>query len=192
MKSKVNSHNGEQKLPQTHIHSLLNDNLLVCLRLWSGPEVEQKVVDEILRYLSAADADLEVTTPFDYIESLSSLSNKVRVALLLANEALYVDNKEKYTQGYEIAICYKHNKEISVGSVGRFAFSAEKKDKKFLMFESGGFLDDLVLLPTDLLGVEREVDIKCASVSTRDLAAIHISSKFDQQTFWTTQINDFE
>jgi hypothetical protein len=192
MKYKVNSHNGPQKFPQTHVHSLLNDNLLVCLRLWSGPEVEQKVIDEILRYLSAADADLEVTTPFDYVESLSSLSNKVRVALLLANEALYVDNKEKYSQGFEIAICYKHNKEISIGSVGRFAFLAEKKDKNFVVFESGGFLDDLVLLPTDLLGIEREVDIKCASVSMRDLAAIQLSSKYDQNTFWSAKINQFD
>lgn len=192
MKSKISSHNGVQKFPQTHVHSLLNDNLLVCIRLWSGPEVEQKAVDEILRYLSAADADLEVTTPFDYIESLSSLSNKVRVALLLANEALYVDNKEKYSQGFEIAICYKHNKEISLGSVGRFAFMAHKKDKKFLMFESGGFLDDLVLLPTDLLGVEREVDIKCISVSTRDLSSIQISSNFDQNTFWSATIDQFD
>ena len=192
MKSKISSHNGTQKFPQTHVHSLLNDNLLVCVRLWSGPEVEQKAVDEILRYLSAADADLEVTTPFDYIESLSSLSNKVRVALLLANEALYVDNKEKYSQGFEIAICYKHGKEISLGSVGRFAFTAQKKDKKFLMFESGGFLDDLVLLPTDLLGIEREVDIKCTSVSTRDLSLIQISSNFDQNTFWSAIINQFD
>lgn len=192
MKFKVSSHNGQQKFPQTHVHSLLNDNLLVCLRLWSGPEVEQKVIDEILRYLSAADADLEVTTPFDYIESLSSLSNKVRVAMLLANEALYIDNKEKYSQGFEIAICYKHNKEISIGSVGRFAFTAEKKDKNFVVFESGGFLDDLVLLPTDLLGIEREVDIKCASVSIRDLAAIQLSSKYDQNTFWSARINQFD
>lgn len=192
MKSKITSHNGLQKLPQTHIHSLLNDNLLICIRLWSGPEVEQKVVDEILRYLSAADADLEVTTPFDYIESLSSLSNKVRVALLLANEALYMDNKEKYSQGFEIAICYKHNKEISVASVGRFAFSAEKKDKKFIIFESGGFLDDLVLLPTDLLGIEREVDIKCTSISVRDLTTVKISSNFDQSTFWSAQIDHFD
>lgn len=192
MKSKINSHNGEQKFPQTRLHSLLNDNLLVCIRLWSGPEAEQKAVDEISRYLSAADADLEVTTPFDYIESLSSLSNKVRVALLLANEAIYLENKEKYTQGYEIAICYKHHKEISIGSVGRFAFTAEKKDKSFTMFESGAFLDDLVLLPTDLLGVEREVDIKCTSVSTRDLEAIQISSTFDQNTYWQAYLNQFD
>lgn len=192
MKSNIISQNGLQKFPQTHVHSLLNDNLLVCIRLWSGLEVEQKVVDEILRYLSAADADLEVTTPFDYLESLSSLSNKVRVALLLANEALYIENKEKYSQGFEIAICYKHNNEISVGSVGRFAFTVEKKDKKFLVFESGGFLDDLVLLPTDLLGIEREVDIKCSSISTRDLFSIQISSKFDQDTFWSVTINQFD
>ncbi|AZZ35709.1 hypothetical protein CIK05_02470 [Bdellovibrio sp. qaytius] len=192
MKAKINSHNGEQKFPQTRIHSLLNDNLIICIRLWSGPEVEQKAVDEIARYLSAADADLEVTTPFDYIESISSLANKVRVALLLANEAIYLDNKEKYSQGFEVAICYKHSKEVSIGSVGRFAFNAEKKDKSFTMFESGAFLDDLVLLPTDLLGVEREVDIKCSSVSTRDLTSIQIDSTFDQNTYWQAQINQFD
>ena len=192
MKSKINSHNGLQKLPQTKVHSLLSDNLLVFVRLWSGPEVEQKAVDEIARYLSAADADLEVTTPFDYLESISSLANKVRVALLLANEAIYLDNKEKYTQGFEIAICYKHNKEISIGSVGRFAFTAEKKDKNFTMFESGAFLDDLILLPTDLLGIEREVDIKCTSISTRDLSAIQIDSTFDQNTYWQAKLSQFE
>lgn len=192
MKQQVRSHNGIHKFPQTQVHSLLNDNLIICVRLWSGPEAEQKVVDEISRYLSAADADLEVTTPFDYIESLSSLSNKVRVALLLANEALYADNKEKYTHGFEVAICYKHQKEISVGSVGRFAFNAEKKDKSFPMFESGGFLDDLILLPTELLGVEREVELKCASVSTRELSSLQVTSKYDDDTYWTMQVSQFD
>lgn len=192
MKSKINSHNGFQKLPQTKVHSLLNDNLLIYIRLWSGPEVEQKAVDEIARYLSAADADLEVTTPFDYLESISSLANKVRVALLLANEAIYAENKEKYTQGFEIAICYKHNKEVSIGSVGRFAFTAEKKDKSFRLFESGAFLDDLVLLPTDLLGIEREVNLSCTSISIRDLSSIQIDSTFDQNTYWQATVSHFE
>lgn len=192
MKLKIESHNGEQKLPQTHVHSLLNNNLLVCVRLWSGPEAEQKAVDEILRYLSATDADLEVTTPFGYIESLSPLSNKVRIALLLANEAIYSENKEKYTQGFEVAICYKSHKEISVASVGRFAFRANKKDKNYIMFETGGFLDDLVLLPADLLGVEREVEISCASISTRELISIQISSKYDEHSFWSADLHQFD
>lgn len=191
MKPQIKSHNGQQKLPQTQVHSLLNDNLIVCLRLWSGPDVEQKVLDEILRYLSAADADLDVTTPFDYIESLSSLSNKVRVALLLANEALYAENKEKYSHGLEIAVCYKHQNEVSVGAVGRFGFTVEKKGKRFLLFESGGFLDDLVLLPSELLGIGHDAQIKCASVSVSDLDSIDIESIFNEETYWQTQLSQF-
>ena len=192
MKHVINSHNGQQKFPQTQVHNLLNDNLIVAIRLWSGPDAEQAVVDEILRFLSAADADLEVTTPFDYIENLSSLSNKVRIALLLANETLYAQNKEKYMQGYEIAICYKHQKEISVGSVGRFALNVVKTNKEFMVFESGGLMDDVVLLPSALLGTEREPEIKCASVAVRDLNSLQLSSIFDALTFWSAKITDFD
>jgi hypothetical protein len=49
-----------------------------------------------------------------------------------------------------------------------------------------------VLLPTQLLGVEREVELKCASVAVRDLSSVHISSFFDQSTVWTAQITHFE
>lgn len=192
MKYTVHANNGVLKFPETQIHSLLNDNLLIYVRLWSGRDSEEKVIDEILRYLSAADADLEVTTPFDHIESLSSLANVVRVALLLANEALYIENKEKYSQGFEIAICYKNNKEISMGSIGRFSFSANKTNKEFLIYESGGGMDDLTLLPTALLGLEREPEVHCASVSTRDLNSLQVSSCFDQDTYWKSELTQFD
>lgn len=173
------------------MHVLLNDKLIVYIRLWSGPDQEQKIVDEISGYISAADADLEVTTPFEYIESFSSQTNKLRVAILLANEALFSDNKDKYLQGFELAAVYKNKNEVSFTSVGRFSIFAEKKGKKFSIYAHGGYMDDNVLLPTALLGIEKTPDMQCASVSAKDLDSIIIESLYDSHTYWKSIINNF-
>jgi hypothetical protein len=61
------------KLPQTQVYSLLDDQLLIFLRSWNGSDANQKVIDEINHFLSAANADLEVTTPFEFVDKVYPL-----------------------------------------------------------------------------------------------------------------------
>lgn len=184
MKCTEQSFNSDLKLPQTQVTTYLNDQLIVAIRSWTGADHVQTITDEITRFLSAADAELEVTTPFDFLESLSTLANKVRVALLLANDAIYTHNKEKYLFGFEIAVCYKNQKEIVVASMGRFAAQYTKKQKTFSMYKSPGLMDELTLLPTNLMGIDKNPQIECCSFSAQELTQVEFSSFYSDKIFW--------
>lgn len=191
MNYEIQSQNGVLKLPHTAVFNEMSSDLLIFIRSWCGEDLQQKVLSEITRYLSATDADLEVTSPFEYVENLSSVANKARVALLMANEALYGENKDQHKYGYEVALCYKKSNEICIASVGRFSFKYQKKNKMIQLYESAGFADDLTLLPSQLLGIEKSIEIKISSISKSDLEVVEIKSIFDDETYWISQIKNF-
>ena len=192
--SGLSGHAGHFKFPQTQVIQLLNDQLFIFFRSWSGLEIQQKVIDEISHFLSAADADLEVTTPFEFIESLSSYANKVRISLLLANDIVHkTENKERYAQGCEIGIVYKKNNEVICASVGRFGFTAIKNEQRMVLSSGGNLLDDQVLLPTQLLGLDPTPIIQINSISTKGLSELVVDSDyFNQSTVWKISLIDFE
>jgi subtilase family serine protease len=193
MKTQISGASQNCKFPQTLIYSLLDDQLLVCLRSWNGTDANQKVVDEISHFLSAANADLEVTTPYEFVESLSSLANKVRIATLLANDNIHkTENKDTYTHGYELAIIFKNQQEISWATVGRYEICAIKNKKKISIINSGHFLDDEILLPVALLGLDREPTVLAGSLSVKHLESLQIESNYDERsTYWHVVISDF-
>jgi hypothetical protein len=193
MNTKISGLNSDFKLPQTNVYSLLDDQLLIFLRSWNGNDVLQKVVDEVTHFLSAANADLEVTTPFEYLQNLSSVANKVRISVLLANDViLKSENKDQFRQGFELAIIFKNHNELAWSTVGRFQITA-KKMKTILPISHGGqFLDDQVLLPVALLGIDRQPAVLAGSISTKNLEEIQVLSNFaDMTTYWEAVITDF-
>lgn len=184
---------GSQKMPNTQIATFLNDRLIIFIRSWNGPEVSQKIIDEVNHYMSSVEADLEVTSPFGYSENLTMLTNKVKIAMLLANDNIYnTDNKEVYQHGAEVAIIFQKDSEVSWASIGRFSLEAQKEDRKLKLFDSGGRFDDVVLLPVNLLGLIRNPEILAGSISTKKLQQIEIKSVFGQyESVWECQISDF-
>lgn len=184
---------GSQKMPNTQIATFLNDRLIIFIRSWNGPEVAQKIIDEVNHYMSSVEADLEVTSPFGYSENLTMLANKVKIAMLLANDNIYnTDNKEVYQQGAEVAIIFQKDSEISWASVGRFSLEAQKENRKLKLFDSGGRFDDVILLPVNLLGVNRNPEVLAGSISTKKLQQIEIKSIFGQyESVWECHITDF-
>lgn len=177
----------------TQVYSFLDNQLIIFLRSWNGVDANQAVLDEITHFLSAASADLEVTTPFEFIESLSSMANKVRISVLLANDMIFkTENKEKYLQGFELAIVFRSQQEIAWSTVGRFEIKVTKNKKNISVSHGGQFLDDQVLLPVALLGLDHEPTVLTGSVSIKNLDEIQILSSFDDQTtYWKAQITDF-
>ena len=77
------------RLANTNVLNLLDDQLILVLRSWGSSDYNQKFIDEVKHYLSSTQADIEVTTPFDYQENLSGLANRTRVSLLLAHDLFY-------------------------------------------------------------------------------------------------------
>lgn len=180
MKVLTRSANHTHQLPNTQVYQLLNNQLTVFLRTWGSSEYNQKVIDEITHYLSTTQADIEVTTPFDYLESLSSLANRTRVAILLAHDLLYkTDNRNEYLVGFECMVLFRNKKEIAWSSVGRFTLSKVHNERLNTVVSMGTDLDEEALLPVQLMGLEKEITVVSGSLAVADDAKLLVASTFN-------------
>lgn len=190
MKLLTRSANHTAQLPGTQVYQQLNNQLTIFLRTWGSTEYNQKVVDEITHYLSTTQADIEVTTPFDYLESLSSLSNRTRVSLLLGHDLLYkTDNRNEYLVGFECMVLFKNKKELAWSSVGRFSLSKIHEDRMSTILAMGSDLDREVLLPVQLMGLEKEITVVSGSIAVTEDCKILVSSNFDSEIKLTEDAN---
>lgn len=179
MKFDTRSHMGPQKMPATQIYSLLDDQLLVFIRAWGSQDYNQKFLDEISHYLSTAQADIEVTSPFDFLENLTALTNKVRISLLLAHDYFYKnENKSSFSIGFEAAVVIRYKKEVAWGAVGRFDVHRLNGDQITLLSATGTDRDEKVLLPIELVGVEKDIDIRLGSIHLQGDQLL-LSSSYD-------------
>lgn len=180
MKISTRSANHTQQLPSTQVYQQLNNQLTIFLRTWGSSEYNQKVIDEITHYLSTTQADIEVTTPFDYLESLSSLANRTRVSLLLAHDLLYkTDNRNEYLVGFECLVLFKNKKELAWSSVGRFAISKIHEERLNTIVALGTDLDEEALLPVQLMGLEKEITVVSGSVAVGEDTKLLVASSFN-------------
>lgn len=169
----------EQRLAVTNIVNLLDNQLILILRAWGSTEYNQKFIDEVKYYLSSTQADLEVTTPFEYQTNLSKLANRTRVAMLLAHDLFYkTENKNEYTVGFEATLLFKAKNELAWSSVGRFSLDKITDNTLRTYMKNGSDLDSEILLPIQLVGVEREIDISSGSLTLTDDSKIIISSTY--------------
>ncbi len=182
MNFQTRSHQGAVNMPTTTAQQLLDSNLIIFLRSWGSQDYDQKFTQEVMHFLSTAQADIEVTSPFDYLENLSSLANKVRISLLLAHDYFYkIENKNSFSIGFEVAVFMSTKNEIAWATVGRFDLLNITNQSTQLLSACGTDRDRHVLLPVDLLGVEKDFELRCGSVS-RGLdkhEALVISSCYD-------------
>lgn len=180
MKVLTRSANHVHQLPNTQVYQQLNNQLTVFLRTWGSSEYNQKVIDEITHYLSTTQADIEVTTPFDYLESLSSLANRTRVALLLAHDLLYkTDNRNEYLVGFECMVLFKNKKEIAWSSVGRFTLSKIQNERLNTIVAMGTDLDEETLLPVQLMGLEKDITVVSGSIAVAGETKLVVASSFN-------------
>ncbi len=153
------------KMPLTQVYHLLDNQMALVVRAWGSQEYNQKLIDEVSHYMSSAQADLDVTSPFDFKENLSSLANKTRISLMLAHDFFYkTQNKDDFTVGFEVAVLFQLKNELAWSSVGRFSLKKIKSTYLQTLFDTGTDRDVETLLPVELLGVEREVEISSGSL----------------------------
>ena len=165
MDIKVHRHQGLNKMPRTSSHQLLDDKLIIFLRSWGSQDYDQKFIEEVMHFLSTAQADIEVTSPFEYLENLTSLANKVRISLLLAHDYFYkIENKNSLSVGFETTVLMKVKNEIAWAAVGRFDLYKMTKQGPQLFSGIGTDRDEFVLLPVEMLGVEKDFEMRCGSL----------------------------
>ncbi|MBC7421662.1 MAG: hypothetical protein H7328_13115 [Bdellovibrio sp.] len=168
------------KLPATQVYQLLDNQLTIFLRPWGSQDYNQKVIDEISHYLSSAQADIDVTSPFDFHENLTSLANKTRIALLLAHDYFYKsENATEFNVGFEATIFFQLKNELAWSSVGRFGLKKIQKEKVSTLYESGSDLDSETLLPVQLIGIEKEIEIQSGSLVFEKKLQLLLYSSFN-------------
>ncbi|MBC7741878.1 MAG: hypothetical protein H7061_06760 [Bdellovibrionaceae bacterium] len=165
MKITTRSQQGALRLPATQISNLLDGQMTLFLRPWGSQDFNQKFIDEVTHYLSSAQADIDVTSPFDFHENLTSLSNKTRIAMLLAHDYfLKVENVNEFSVGFEATIFFHAKNELAWSSVGRFGLKKIQGENVNTLFEAGVDRDDETLLPVQLVGIEKEIEIQSGSL----------------------------
>ena len=169
MRYEMSSRQGLHKLPPTTAYQLLDDQLIVFLRAWGSQEYNQKMIAEITHFLSTAQADVEITSPFDRIENNTTLANKVRISLLLAHDYFYkVENKSTLSVGFEAAVVMRSHQEIAWAAVGRFDIHKLSTQQQLMISSEGSDQDESILLPVELLGVEKNFNLRCGSLSIKN------------------------
>lgn len=175
------------KMPVTQVYHLLDDQMTLVVRAWGSQEFNQKLIDEVSYYLSSAQAELDVTSPFDFKENLSSLANKTRISLLLAHDFFYkTQNKNEFLVGFEVTVFFQIKNELAWSSVGRFSLKRIKNLYMQSLFDSGTDRDDETLLPTELLGVEKETEINTGSMLLVPNSQLLLSSVYGGQMVFET------
>lgn len=168
----------------------MDDQLIIIFRAWGSTEYNQKFIDEVQHYLSSAQADLDVTTPFDFQESTSSLANRTRIAILLAHELFRnTENKNEFLVGFEAAIFFRVKNELAWSSVGRFAIEKILDKSLHTFVKNGSDLDNEILLPVQLIGVEKEINVSSGSILINDDSKIIVSSVYRSHLALTNSDN---
>lgn len=179
MKLTTRSAFSREQFANTQVYQQLNNQLVIVLRSWGSSEYNQKVVDEITHYLSTTQADIEVTTPFDYMESLSSLANRTRVAILLAHDLFYkTDNRSEYVVGFEVLVMFRNKSEMAWAQVGRFSVAKLHEGRMNYIHCTGTDLDTETLMPAQLIGLEKEVTVAAGSLKMDDHTQLVVASTY--------------
>ena len=96
-------YSGKTFRPRPEIHIDAESRTVIVATPWGPREAATKVIDRMKDYLALARSDSEATSPFQKVSCLSDLANNLRIAALLANEALYRDeNRTEYRAGVEL------------------------------------------------------------------------------------------
>lgn len=158
MKISERSFRGQFKRPKTFIHTNEEIGLGLIVTIWGEDQIFDRIKTEVQDYFSAATSDVDVTTPFEYIEALTPLTNYLRTSLLLLNDSLYrSENKNEYSLSCEVIVFAIKNNEFSFASVGQPQVYCKKESKIFQLNSALGLNEELnenlCYLPKESLGI---------------------------------------
>lgn len=170
------SYSGKLFRPSPEVHIEEDGSLGVIATPWGGRQGARKVIDLMRDYVQSARQDMEATSPFQKLSCLSPLANNLRVAIMLANDALYrEDNKSEYTSGVEVLAFAHSNNELAFAQVGLPHFLLSRKGLPWiplsvqidLSTEMSQPPNILPPLPQNLLGLHTTSNMNISSFRTQ-------------------------
>lgn len=195
MKMQERSYSSALFRPKPLVHLEQDGSLLVIATSWGLPEHAALVSDEVVKYVTAARGDVEVTSPFEFMTCLSSEANYLRIALQIANDILYRgENKAEYVSGVEVLAVSRREKQIAWAQVGSPHLLLRRPNRPLVPLATSfdhSFEVSLqgrpeAPLPSRLLGVDPSCNIVSGdlAVGERDLLVL-LSSSLLPSSLWT-------
>ena len=171
------------------------DGLLIIATSWGSKDSAKNFIRTINEYCSIHENDMEVTSPFGLLTSLSPLANRLRTALLVANDQLYSEeNSDEYQSGVEVLAICRSGEELCLGQIGGPNVFIDRKNLNLIPLVSNLDLSIELCtnaklpspLPKDLAGIDRIVQINMKSIRIfEDDRLILLSRSYIPNAFYT-------
>lgn len=195
MKIQERSYSSKTFRPKPHVQITADGALLVVATSWGQPEHAVLVAEEISKYVTAARSDVEVTSPFEFLTSISDEANHLRIGLQIANDVLYRgENRVEYVSGVEVIAVTRTGTQLAWAQVGAPHLLLRRPGRPLVpMATSFDHSFELALqgrheapLPARLLGVDPSCQIVCGDlqIGKSDLLVL-LSSSILPAALWT-------
>jgi hypothetical protein len=169
-------------------------SLIVIATSWGQADHGERAVEEVFKYVNAAKADVEVTSPFEFLSCLPDEVNYVRTAMHIANDMLYRgENRKEYVSGVEILALFQRGPMIAWAHVGAPSILVQRQGQSLQPLAIGldhssevhAGRDLQPPLPSQLLGLDPTCDIHCGHtyVKPGDQLVL-LASSFVANTLW--------
>ncbi|MBK9324104.1 MAG: hypothetical protein IPM97_14360 [Bdellovibrionaceae bacterium] len=201
MKLEERSYSSKTLRPRPTIYAEQDGSLLIITTSWGEAGLANKVNEDIAKYVQAATADVEVTSPFEFMTCLTDEANYLRVAALICNESLYrSDNRGEYVAGLETLILYRKENKVAFAQVGAPNLMLQKKGLGLTPISANGDTafeladnsegSEIAPLPRDLLGIDSSLNIRCGDfrIAAGDRLFLY-SGIFWSDALWTVASN---
>lgn len=170
------SYGGKIFRPTPDIHVENDGSFGVIATAWGARQGAKRVIEILTDFIQSARQDMEATSPFQKLTSLSPLANNLRVGVMLANDSLYrEENKAEYLSGVEVLVFARQAGELAFAQVGyphiflaRTGFPwmplGTQNDLSTEWSEAG---DMLPPLPGNLIGLNPTSNVYVTSLKTK-------------------------
>lgn len=150
--------------------------IVIVATPWGPRASARKAIERMKDYLMTAREDAEATSPFERLSCLSSQANNLRIAALLANDAIYrEDNLQEYKAGVELFAASLDENELVWVQAGNPQILLSRPGQSMLplgsqmdlasdLSEENSFLAPL---PSQLLGLDSSLNLNINSFRAR-------------------------
>jgi hypothetical protein len=123
---------------------------------WGEINPNEKIYTTLSNYFFASKNDIEVTSPFEIIPSLTALENKIRTSMLIANAEIYSQfNSKAYAAGCEYLCLANEGHEIVSAQIAGPSVILVRGSENILISTSSDLLhNNYYPLPSKLFGLE--------------------------------------